>query len=122
MIIFDEFQNKFHKELDLNFELIETIVFTINKSKNNHFSHEKRMISRIKKTFINMNDNRDLHDIFSFQMRTRNDVFISNDRIRRFTMKKNSKNQTNNSLQRKIMLRFYFKYEYVTFNHRIVFF
>jgi hypothetical protein len=55
-----------------------------------------------KKTFTIVNDNRDFHDFFSSRMRTRNDVFISNDRIRRFIIKKNSKNQTRNSFERKI--------------------
>jgi hypothetical protein len=55
-----------------------------------------------KKIFTVVNDNRDLHDVFSSRMRTRNVFFISNDWIRRFTIKKNSKNQTNNSLERKI--------------------
>jgi hypothetical protein len=49
MIIFDEFQKKSHKELDINFESIEMIIFTINNTKNKHFSHERRMISRMKK-------------------------------------------------------------------------
>jgi hypothetical protein len=71
------------------------IIFTMNNAKNKHFSHERRMISR-------MNDNRDLHDVFSSRMRTRFDVFISDDWIRRFTIKENSKNQTNNSLERDI--------------------
>jgi hypothetical protein len=48
MIVFDEFQKESHKELDLNFESIEVIIFTINNAKNKHFSHERRMISRMK--------------------------------------------------------------------------
>jgi hypothetical protein len=53
MIAFDEFQKKSHKEFDLNFESIEMIIFTINKTKNKHFSHERRMISRMKKNIHN---------------------------------------------------------------------
>jgi hypothetical protein len=49
MIAFDEFQKESHKELDLNSESIEVIIFTINNARNKHFSHEKRMISRMKK-------------------------------------------------------------------------
>jgi hypothetical protein len=48
MIVFDEFQKESQKELDLNSESIEMIIFTINSAKNKHFSHEKRMISRMK--------------------------------------------------------------------------
>jgi hypothetical protein len=55
-----------------------------------------------KKTFTIVNDNRDLHDVFSSRMRTRIDVFISDDWIRRFTIKENSKNQASNSLERRI--------------------
>jgi hypothetical protein len=53
MIVFDEFQKKSHKKFDLNFELIEAIIFTINNAKNKHFSHKKRMISRMKKDIHN---------------------------------------------------------------------
>jgi hypothetical protein len=55
-----------------------------------------------KKTFTVVNDNRDLHDVFSSRMRTRIDVFISNDWIRRFTIKENSKNQASNSFEKEI--------------------
>ncbi len=55
-----------------------------------------------KKTITIVNDNRDLHDVFSSRMKTRNDVFILNDWIRRFTVKKISKTQTSNSLEREI--------------------
>jgi hypothetical protein len=48
MIVFDEFQKELHTEFDLNFESIEMIIFTINNAKNKHFSHKKRMISRMK--------------------------------------------------------------------------
>jgi hypothetical protein len=48
MIAFDEFQKKSHKELDMNFESIEVIIFTISNTKNKHFSHERRMIFRMK--------------------------------------------------------------------------
>jgi uncharacterized protein len=47
-IAFDEFQKKSYKELDLNFESIEVIIFTMSNAKNKHFSHERRMISRMK--------------------------------------------------------------------------
>jgi hypothetical protein len=53
MIVFDEFQKKSHKKFDLNFESIEMIIFAINNAKNKHFSHEKRMIFRIKKDIHN---------------------------------------------------------------------
>jgi hypothetical protein len=52
-IVFDEFQKESHKELDLNFESIEVIIFTMNNAKNKHFSHERRMISRMKKDIHN---------------------------------------------------------------------
>jgi hypothetical protein len=55
-----------------------------------------------KKTFTIVNDNRDIHDVFSLRMRTRNVVFILNDWIKKFTIKENSKNQANNSLEREI--------------------
>jgi hypothetical protein len=47
-IVFDEFQEESYKELDLNFESIEVIIFTMSNAKNKHFSHERRMISRMK--------------------------------------------------------------------------
>jgi hypothetical protein len=47
------FKKKSHKKLNLNFESNEAIVFTINNAKNNHFSHEKRMIFRMKKDIHN---------------------------------------------------------------------
>ncbi len=53
MIVFDEFQKKSHKELDLSFESIEMIIFTINNARNKHSLHEKRMISRMKKNIHN---------------------------------------------------------------------
>jgi hypothetical protein len=48
MIAFDEFQKKSQKEFDLNSESIEVIIFTINNARNKHFSHERRMIFRMK--------------------------------------------------------------------------
>ncbi len=48
MIVFDEFQKESHKELEVNSESIERIVFTISSAKNKHFSHERRMISCMK--------------------------------------------------------------------------
>jgi hypothetical protein len=53
MIVFDEFQKKSHKELDLNFESIEMIIFMINNAKNKHFLHKRRMIFRMKKDIHN---------------------------------------------------------------------
>jgi hypothetical protein len=53
MIVFDEFQKTSFKEFDLNSESIEIIAFTIDNVKNNHFSHKKRMISRMKKNIHN---------------------------------------------------------------------
>jgi hypothetical protein len=53
MIAVDKFLKKSHKELDLNFESIEMIIFTINNAKNKNFSHEKRMISRMKEDIHN---------------------------------------------------------------------
>jgi hypothetical protein len=47
-IVFDEFQKESHKKFDLNFESIEVIIFTMSNAKNKHFSHERRMISRMK--------------------------------------------------------------------------
>jgi hypothetical protein len=55
-----------------------------------------------KKTFTVVNDKRDLHDVFSSRMRTRNVVFISNDWIRKFTIEENSKNQASNLFEREI--------------------
>jgi hypothetical protein len=47
-IALNEFQKESHKELDLNFESIEVIIFTMSNAKNKYFSHERRMISRMK--------------------------------------------------------------------------
>jgi hypothetical protein len=52
-IAFDEFQNESHKKLDLNFESIEVIIFTMNNARNKHFSHERRIISRMKEDIHN---------------------------------------------------------------------
>jgi hypothetical protein len=52
-IAFDEFQKKSHTKLDLNFESIEVIIFTMSNARNKHFSHEKRMIFRMKEDIHN---------------------------------------------------------------------
>jgi hypothetical protein len=102
------------RSLSMNFRKNHTknSIWILNRSKwsSSRWVMRKTNISRMKnawflawkKTFSIVNDNRDLHDVFSLRMRTCNDVFISNDRIRRFTVEENSKNQTNNSLERKI--------------------
>jgi hypothetical protein len=55
-----------------------------------------------KKTFTVVNDNRHFYDVFSSRMRTRNVIFISNDWIKRFILKENSKNQKSNSFEKRI--------------------
>jgi hypothetical protein len=110
MIVFDEFQKKSHKKFDLNFESIEAIIFTINNAKNKHFSHEKRMISCMKENIHNR----------EWQSWSSRCLFVSNANTQRFFHlrwlnqkihdQKNSKNQANNSLEKKFNKEMFFKF------------
>jgi hypothetical protein len=113
-LLFTAFFIHERRSLSMNFRKNHTknSIWILNRSKwsSSRWVMRKTSISRMKdawflawkKTFTIVNDNRDLHDVFSSRMRTRNDVFISNDWIRRFTVKENSKNQANSSLEREI--------------------
>jgi hypothetical protein len=113
-LLFTAFFIHERRSLSINFKKNHTknSIWILHRSKwsSSRWIMRRTSISRMKdawflawkKTFTIVNDNRDLHDVFSSRMRTRNDVFISNDWIRRFTIKKNSKNQANNSFEKKI--------------------